>query len=331
VPLKFFPYAQNFITGIFDFKISFRQKTFFESYPGPFFRSVLGKVLKESLCDKKETACINCHKRDVCIYSILHDAPHNKKINIEFDMSETNFPKPFFMTPITDYPYEYKDKDRIMTVEVVLIGNALKYLKEVVSYFSEAGNHGVDKKRFEFDLISVSDSLIGKEIFKNGKFLTEKMTAYSVIPEENEMELTSIGIHLFTPLVLTSRHMLIDDIHFSDIWTTLVRRIILLTEVYGGKMINLENVKKSIDISKGVKKEQERIHLIKLSRYSATQQKIIPLSGYTGKFVFSGVPKGFLPILKMGEIIHIGKGLTSGLGKYKLNIKNNRIIIAGRK
>ncbi len=37
--------------------------------------------------------------------------------------------------------------------------------------------------------------------------------------------------------------------------------------------------------------------------------------------VFSDVDRRFLPILKMGEFIHIGKGLTSGLGSYSLYMR----------
>ena len=42
------------------------------------------------------------------------------------------------------------------------------------------------------------------------------------------------------------------------------------------------------------------------------------LGGIVGKASFSGNIKEFLPLLKIGELVHIGKGTSFGLGKYEI-------------
>jgi CRISPR/Cas system endoribonuclease Cas6 (RAMP superfamily) len=43
--------------------------------------------------------------------------------------------------------------------------------------------------------------------------------------------------------------------------------------------------------------------------------------GLIGSITYEGKFDKFLPLLKLGEFIHIGKNTTFGLGKYKINVK----------
>jgi CRISPR/Cas system endoribonuclease Cas6 (RAMP superfamily) len=40
------------------------------------------------------------------------------------------------------------------------------------------------------------------------------------------------------------------------------------------------------------------------------------LGGIVGEALFRGDMKDFLPLVKLGEFVHIGKAVTFGLGKY---------------
>jgi CRISPR/Cas system endoribonuclease Cas6 (RAMP superfamily) len=40
------------------------------------------------------------------------------------------------------------------------------------------------------------------------------------------------------------------------------------------------------------------------------------LGGFTGQITYSGEIQEFIPYIKLGEIIHIGKNTSFGLGKY---------------
>jgi len=42
------------------------------------------------------------------------------------------------------------------------------------------------------------------------------------------------------------------------------------------------------------------------------------MGGFLGEITFEGELTEFLPFLKLGEYLHIGKGTVYGLGKYEI-------------
>ncbi len=55
-----------------------------------------------------------------------------------------------------------------------------------------------------------------------------------------------------------------------------------------------------------------------VDRYSNKQKKHMKLSGFIGEVLFENVPSEFLWVIKLVELIHIGKNTTFGNGKYKI-------------
>jgi hypothetical protein len=42
------------------------------------------------------------------------------------------------------------------------------------------------------------------------------------------------------------------------------------------------------------------------------------MGGFVGTMTFTGNLEEFLPYLKAGELVHVGKGTGFGLGRYKM-------------
>jgi CRISPR/Cas system endoribonuclease Cas6 (RAMP superfamily) len=53
-------------------------------------------------------------------------------------------------------------------------------------------------------------------------------------------------------------------------------------------------------------------------RYSARQDTRMTLGGFMGTATFAGELDVFMPLLRLGEVVHVGKGTAFGLGKYRL-------------
>ncbi len=41
------------------------------------------------------------------------------------------------------------------------------------------------------------------------------------------------------------------------------------------------------------------------------------LGGFIGEITFEGNIEPFMPLIKVGEVLHVGKGTGFGLGRYK--------------
>ncbi len=63
-----------------------------------------------------------------------------------------------------------------------------------------------------------------------------------------------------------------------------------------------------------------------IQRHSGTQNQKLPLGGLIGSATLSGPDAALqtlLPLLQMGEQLHIGKETVMGLGRYQLSAGEN--------
>lgn len=61
-----------------------------------------------------------------------------------------------------------------------------------------------------------------------------------------------------------------------------------------------------------------RLRWLDWERYSTRQQTGMKFGGWVGEITYKGNFQKYLPILKMGEHIHVGKAVTFDLGKYRI-------------
>jgi len=78
----------------------------------------------------------------------------------------------------------------------------------------------------------------------------------------------------------------------------------------------LRDFKKIIQESEEVKVKQKSLRWYDLERYSARQATKMKMGGFVGKITFEGNIEPFMPVIRAGEILHVGKGTGFGLGKY---------------
>ncbi len=76
--------------------------------------------------------------------------------------------------------------------------------------------------------------------------------------------------------------------------------------------------KQFIEQAKEVKAVDKQLRWYDWERYSAKQDTKMKLGGIIGQITFEGHLEPFLPFLKLGEYIHIGKNTSFGLGQYRM-------------
>ena len=73
-----------------------------------------------------------------------------------------------------------------------------------------------------------------------------------------------------------------------------------------------------IEEAKNITIKEENLHWQDWERYSNRQETMMKMGGFIGSVTFEGDFEPFAPFLLLGEYIHVGKGTSFGLGKYKI-------------
>jgi len=108
------------------------------------------------------------------------------------------------------------------------------------------------------------------------------------------------------------------EIDFEILLKNILRRLSWLAEIH------CDN-KWELDYKALLGKAREKVKVIHSGlqwqdweRYSQRQQTRIKMGGFVNKMTFAGELAEFLPFIKLGEYLHVGKGTVYGLGKYRI-------------
>ncbi|MBI5789311.1 MAG: CRISPR system precrRNA processing endoribonuclease RAMP protein Cas6 [Candidatus Schekmanbacteria bacterium] len=122
-----------------------------------------------------------------------------------------------------------------------------------------------------------------------------------------------ITIRFHTPTILKADGRIIRQPEFHHIIKRLRDRINSLAYFYCGETLEID-YKALGDAAETIRLAAGRFQWHEVSRYSTKRQIWHELSGFTGYGVYSGDLRPFLPLLALGEYVHVGKGAAFGNG-----------------
>jgi hypothetical protein len=297
-------------------------------YKGSALRGLFGHAMKKVVCAVKGQECDGCLLRLKCIYSAImespipEDHPHHRKYK--------NAPHPYIIAPpLTKRQYFLPDS--LISFDIVLIGKANDYLPYFIYTFTEMGKIGIGKERGKFDVASVKAlGLDGGavEVFNGIDGIlraADKRIDYNrfiISPSSEPSPIITISFE--TPARIKEDNKLSSDIPFSLLIKRLSERALLLAHFHCGA--EMGDVEGFIRDAENVESITNNLHWIDWERYSNRQQTKMKLGGLIGEITYKGDFQKYLPLLRLGEHIHVGKAATFGLGKYKI-IKNKPLTL----
>ena len=108
------------------------------------------------------------------------------------------------------------------------------------------------------------------------------------------------------------------DLEFHILIRNLLRRLSLLYYFHCNGDPSAWDFKGIIEKAKEVKVEKQNLRWYDWERYSGRQETTMKMGGFVGEITFEGEIVPFMPLIKTGEILHVGKGTGFGLGKYEI-------------
>ncbi len=108
------------------------------------------------------------------------------------------------------------------------------------------------------------------------------------------------------------------DIRFGVLFRALLRRITTLAHLHCGidcSGIDFAGLSHAADEIRTV---SSNLSYEYAERYSNRQKRRMPFGGLIGDITFEGDLAPFLPFIRLGEWVNVGKKTTFGLGRYEI-------------
>jgi len=253
---------------------------------GSQLRGALGYALKKVTCINPSFKCENCFAQNSCLYYSFYEEKnsfHKYRFDFELGKEYYNFSFYLFDTATEKLPY---------------IISAFNMMLTQIGFTK-------DKITFEkFDMF-VNDRLINKD---GNISLPQDYVKTFVI----DSSCPDITLQFITPLRIKKENKFIrdDNIELKDIINSIYQRQM---QLLGKKYRKFPYEIKGDIIKKDIRYKE-------LTRKSNRQKTIMNLGGIMGQLEIKGLSKECYEILKVGELIGVGKSTVFGLEKIKYNI-----------
>jgi len=285
----------------------------------PLLRGKIGFLFKQKVCKHqnfKTALCIDCIEKKECLYTNLFSP----------DIINKNLIKPYIISVesfdnVNDI--NYGDRGWIY---LTLFGPAVKFFNlflEIFYFAIESLPIYSDQLELMIPELCCNSNNNNNEnidkIYKNNK---NKLVYYdlndwiSQFINNYNTKTKDIKIIFKSPIRLKkNKSFVLNNLSFLILIQTIIRRLRDLKRSYGNDkdMGKLENILKE---AKTISIRENHLFWYRHKRYSFSQKKNVFLDGFCGNIHYIGNIDPFIPLLKAGELLHIGKGTTCGNGKY---------------
>jgi hypothetical protein len=297
------------------------------SYAGSMLRGAFGTALRRIVCLNLGQKCIDCLTREACAYQKIFSPitpVDSERLSKNRDMPRGFIIKP----PLREDTY---GPEKPFSFRMILVGELIQWLPYIIVPFSELGRTGIgrERTRFIFETLSCLNTKgeQGREVYS----ASDNLVRAGEIVSPSFEELTSMNIRKPGPLTLnfltptllmyspdrergTSRPMRVPEFHV--VVKRLRDRINRLATAYCGTELQVDYKElgrkaEEVKTSSAQGEWQER------SRKTRAGERQ-DLSGFVGSITYEGDFEDLLPLLRLGEYLHVGKNAAFGNGWYRV-------------
>lgn len=297
--------------SLFQFKIVAKDELFLPEYKGSTFRGSFGHALKKTVCVTDKLRCDDCLLKDKCAYPYVFETRNTRNSQV---------PHPFIIEPPMSRKRIFPAGEELF-FNLVLIGKAIDYLPYLVYAFKEVGRRGIGKGRGRYWIRQITSGFNGEKVpifDEKTQILSdgyERVPISSFAPEPA----SRVKLNFITPTALKVNGELSLQISMEILIRSIVRRLKSLSQYHNDReeafyQIDWLNVNE-------VEVKQNNLEWFSWQRYSGRQDKRIKFKGFIGNLILEGQLDKLMPWLRLGELVHIGRGTVYGMGQYGVEIK----------
>ncbi len=288
------------------------------AYLGSTLRGALLTSFRAAVCAQKRARCGECLLAQTCQYSLLFETPTRAVPGLMTRYQQA--PHPYIIEPAA--PKEDGRAVRYapgstLSFHLVLCGRGLQHLPWFVYALERLSQTGLGRDRYPVRLDRVR---LGERIlYQNGTL----EGAAPVFPESLHLpetaERLSLQLHSPTRIVYQGRTQG-RTLPFRALMANLTRRISLMCAYHGDGPLEADFAG-LLTRAEQVELVEQDVRFYDWSRWSNRQERHVPQGGLVGRLVYQGDLKPFLPWLRLGEWLHVGKSAVMGMGHYTMEVE----------
>jgi len=310
----------SFRIATFRFSLSAVDRLELPSYKGSVLRGGFGHVFKSIVCSLRAKDCDSCMLRSSCIYAYVFETPPPN--NAEMMRLYPSAPHPFVIEPHESADAVYEPGAQLV-FNLILIGKAIDYLPYFVYTFVELGKRGLGRLRgkYSVDTVASVDRESRPMVVYDDQSGTmdesfHRFRLADLLPEKPP---SAVTLELVTPTRIRFEGNLSDRLDFHVLMRALLRRISSLSYFHCGEKLDID-FRETIARARDVATTRHELRWVDWQRYSGRQKRHMTLGGVVGQVQYDGELADFVPFIRLGEIVHVGKACAFGLGKYRVGV-----------
>lgn len=279
---------------------------------GSTLRGAFGHALKKRTCLKTPSICNDgCYSPGGCVYHQMFEVGQPRPHPNFRQPDDFQHPYLLVLPPVPGARNRQEfQRDDSLTFGMTLIGCGTDFQAPMIEAVRLMGAYGLGVARSVFELESVTSP--DDQLTTLGTLIAQRLAELQP-PEQ-------VTIRLKTPARIRFGKKLQFQLPCSILVRALARRISALAAFHGHEPLNLDT-EDLTRLASEVKTVAAQIRWRDWERYSNRQETKMKLGGMVGKITYSGSElAGLLPLLVAGEVVHVGKATTFGLGRYELSI-----------
>lgn len=292
------------------------------AFLGSTLRGALGHALKAQACVSKSGCGKTCLVPSSCAYGALMETPIPAHAPSRVQASATA-PHTMILTPVKAAGGLLM-RGQSLEFTVTLVADALAQLPMLVGGLEAMASAGLGKGQGALKLSVIRDQVSGSPVYREGQRDWSAVTVrtLSLAPTPADALVDAVEVGFETPVQVRHKGELVTDYDFGELVYACADRLWLMFACHAPSLAPLIDAAELASHARALN-IQTAVHdlgSISYERWSNRQWKKHELEGMLGVLRFEGPVGNFMPLLRAGSLLHIGKGSTFGLGKITVAV-----------
>lgn len=313
---------QNFKVAKYRFIFQPLEELKLEKFAGASLRRDFIPIFKQITCLCESGFCDTCKHGEECPFHLVmqsggeSDDPDSKRFQTP--------PKPFIFEPPLDRKSFYRVNDEF-ALDLVLIGNALQHLPKFAASLRRLAEIGIGKNRAKLALKNIipfdlhNNSVSGnykwnEESSWSGDDVAVSLSSLYAKYEKEYNKISELSVSFITPVRMKRLGSENWHLHFRGLMRNVLTRISNLAHRYC-EYPALLDFPETVQRSGLIRTEKEKFFVEDSRAPGIKRNHDSRRDGSLGNIIYKGNLTDFWGILRLAELIHLGKNTSFGFGR----------------